>query len=197
VPEQAGAPSSRSKVEIPAPHGPAPTSTHCVTTKMYVAGIMDHFSDAPKMELIVWGSTMGILASSVLKTRSQLKRARSRAGGPKPSSTGPRIWTGLALLGQFGGLTISPLVYWTATAYNKFHQPEWMTEYALPPLPDVFGVDGVTVGRAVGLLVLFAGTAFTRTALKALGDQFHAIRVSDLFLVDYQIPTGSLHLSEL
>jgi hypothetical protein len=148
---------------------------------MYVAGIMNHFSDAPKMELIVWGSTMGIAAWTSLRVRNQLKSARSKAGDIKPGSTGPRIWTGLVISGQFGGFFIPPLVYWVTTARNKFHQPEWMTEYALPSPPDVLGVDGVTFGRAVGLLVLFAGTMWTRTALKALGDQFNAIGVSALF----------------
>lgn len=160
----------------------APTSTtsHRPSTKMYVAGIMDHFSDAPRMELIVWGSTVGIIASSVFLVRSNLKGAKSRAGNIKPGSTGPRIWTSLGILGQFSGLTLPPLVYCTTTAYNKFHQPEWMTEYALPSLPDVFGIDGVTVGRAVGLLALFAGTILTRAALRVLGDQFEIIGVSTL-----------------
>jgi len=68
-------------------------------------------------------------------------------------------------------LYLLPLVYWTATASNKFHQPAWMSEYALPSPPDVFGFDGVTVGRTVGLLGTLAGAILTRTALKALGDQ--------------------------
>lgn len=36
----------------------------------------------------------------------------------------------------------------------------------------------MVVGKAVGLLVLIAGTIFTRSAIKTLGDQFHAIGVS-------------------
>lgn len=139
---------------------------------------MNHLSDAPKMELIVWGSTAGIFASSILPVRSQLARARSTAGDIKAGSTGPRLWTNLSILGQFGGMSLPTLVYLTATAYNKFHQPEWLAEYALPQPSDVFGVDGVVVGKAVGLLVLIAGTIFTRSAIKALGDQFHAIGVS-------------------
>jgi hypothetical protein len=83
--------------------------------------------------------------------------------------------------GQVCGLFLPKLIYWTATAHNKFRQPEWMTEYALPSPPDVFGVDGATVGRTVGLLAVLAGTILTRTALKALGDQYHAIGVSALF----------------
>ena len=144
---------------------------------------MDHFSDAPKMELIVWGSTVGIVASSVLRARSQLKGARSKAGATKSGSTGPPLWTGLAILGQFSGFSLPPLVYWTTTAYNKFQQPEWMTEYALPPPPDVFGVDGVIVGRTAGLLAFLAGMILTRAALKALGDQFQAIGVSSPIFV--------------
>ena len=53
-----------------------------------------------------------------------------------------------------------------------------MAENALPPPPDVFGVDGVIVGRAAGLLVHFVGTLLARTALRVLGDQFHVIGVS-------------------
>jgi len=56
-----------------------------------------------------------------------------------------------------------------------------MTEYALPSPPDVLGVDGVVVGRAVGFLADLAGTALSRTALKFLGDQYHGIGVSVLF----------------
>ena len=147
------------------------------STKMYVAGIMDHFSDAPKIELIVWSSTVGILTSAAFRTQNQLNK--TKAGNIKPGSTGPRLWTSLAVLGQFSGFSVPPLIYWTTTAYNKFQQPEWMTEYALPSPPDVFGVDGVTVGREVGLLVFFAGAILARAALKALGDQFHVIGVSD------------------
>ena len=56
-------------------------------------------------------------------------------------------------------------------------------EYALPPPPDVFGVDGVAVGRGVGLLILFTGALLTRKAVKVLGDQFHIIGVSNYPLV--------------
>ena len=139
---------------------------------------MDHLSDAPKMELIVWGSTVAIFASSTIRARNQLARARSKAGDIKPGSTGPRVWTTLSIVGQFGGMSLPTLVYWTATAYNKFRQPEWLTEYALPPPPEVFGVDGLVVGRGLGLLALLGGTILARSAMKALGDQFHAIGVS-------------------
>lgn len=147
---------------------------------MYLAGIMDHLSDAPKMELIVWGSTVGVFAFSTLRVRRQLAKGRSKAGNIKAGSTGPRIWTTLSMFGQFGGMSLPPLIYWTATAYNKFHQPEWLTEYALPPPPDVFGVEGVVVGRGVGLLAFLAGAILSRSAIKALGEQFSAIGVSNL-----------------
>lgn len=132
------------------------------------------------MELIVWGSTVGSLALSTLNLRGQLKNGRSKAGNIKPGSTGPRIWTTLALLGQFFGFFLPQVVYWTTTAYNGFRQPEWMTEYTLPSPPDVFGVNGVVAGRAVGLLAVFAGRIFATTALKTLGDQYHAIGVGPL-----------------
>ena len=141
---------------------------------------MDHFSDSPKMELIVWGSTVAIRIWGIFGFHSQVKSARSTAGNIKPGSTGPRIWTNLALLGQFFGLMLPPLVYLAATAWNKFRQPEWMREYVLPSPPDIFGVDGVVVGRVVGLLVHLAGTMFAHAALKTLGDQYHAIGVSIL-----------------
>ena len=59
---------------------------------MYVAGITDHFSDAPKIELIIWGSTVGILTMSASKLLSQSRNARLTAGDTKPGSTGPLIW---------------------------------------------------------------------------------------------------------
>jgi hypothetical protein len=51
-------------------------------------------------------------------------------------------------------------------------------EYSLPPPPDVFGVDGIVVGRGVGLLALLTGAMLMHRAIKALGDQLHAIGVS-------------------
>jgi len=148
---------------------------------MHLTGITDHFHDVPKMELIVWALTVGWAASAGLSIRSQLRNARSKAGNIKPGSTGPRIWTGLVLLGQVGGFFLPQLVYWTATAYNGFRQPEWMREHALPSPPDVFGIDGVVAGRVVGLLASHAGTVFARTALEILGDQYSPIGVSALF----------------
>ena len=164
-------------VQIPLLH--STSATFPFPSTMYVAGIMDHFSDAPRMELIVWGSTVGMFTSFVLRARSQVKGARSRAGSIKPACPGPRLWTSLALLGQFGGIAAPPLIYWTTTAHNGFKQPEWIIEYALPSPPDVFGADGVMVGRTAGLLAFFAGGMLIHSAVKALGDQFHAIGVSD------------------
>ncbi|KAF9644425.1 hypothetical protein BDM02DRAFT_3121957 [Thelephora ganbajun] len=146
---------------------------------MYFAGIMDHFSDAPKMELIVWGSIVGIITTGAFRTRQQFKRARLKNGDVKPGSTGPRLWSTLAMSGQVSGLILPAVIYCAVIAYNKFHQPEWMREYALPSPPDVFGVDGVVVGRTVGLLALLTGTTLGRNAVKALGDQFHGIGVRE------------------
>jgi len=142
---------------------------------------MGYLSDASNVELVIWGSTMAINTASAFGVRRQLKSARSKVGDIKPGSTGPRIWTNLALLGQFSGFILPQLVYWIATAYNGFRQPAWMTEHALPSPPDIFGVDGVVVGRVAGLLAVIAGTHFARTALKTLGDQYHAIGVSVIF----------------
>ena len=142
---------------------------------------MGYLSDASGVELAIWGSTMAINTASAFGVRRQLKSARSKVGDIKPGSTGPRIWTNLALLGQFSGFILPQLVYWIATAYNGFRQPEWMTEHSLPSPPDIFGVDGVVVGRVAGLLAVIAGTHFARTALKTLGDQYHAIGVSAIF----------------
>ena len=139
---------------------------------------MDHFSDASNVELLIWGSTFAINTASAFGVRRQLKSAKSKVGDIKPGSTGPRIWTNLALLGQFSGFILPQLIYWIATAYNGFRQPEWMKEHALPSPPDFLGVNGVAVGRVVGLLAVLAGTHFARTALKTLGDQYHAIGVS-------------------
>ena len=141
---------------------------------------MDHLSDAPKVELIVWGSIVATSIPAVLGLRNQVKSARSTAGNLKPGSTGPWVWTTLALSGQVCGFILPQLVYVTTIAWNKFHQPGWMAKHALPPPPDVFGFDGVTVGRAVGLLARHAGGILAQMAMKALGDQYHAIGVSDL-----------------
>ena len=154
---------------------------------------MDHFSNAPRMELIVWSSTVGIIASSAFRFRSQYKIARSKAGDTKPGSTGPRIWTTAVILAQLAVFMLPPVTYLAGTAGNKFHQPAWLTKYALPSPPDVFGIDGVMAGRAVGLLAVLAGTALMRTALKALGEQYNAIGVSSLLSVGYQTPVDSLH----
>ena len=139
---------------------------------------MNHFSDAPKMELIVWGSTMAIFMSGVQGARSQLKTASSKSGNVKSGSTGPLIWTSLAFVGHSAGLYLLPIVYWSATASNGLRQPEWMTEYALPLPPDIFGVDGVIVGRTVGLLGVLVGAMLSGSAVKALGDQFCRFGVS-------------------
>jgi len=148
---------------------------------MRPTGITDYLSDAPKMEFIVWGLTLTWLTLSILQFRRQLRNAGPKVGDIKPGSTGPPIWTSLAVLGQMGGFLLPQLIYWTTTANNGFRQPEWMAEYALPSPPDIFGVDGVLVGRAVGLLAHYAGSVLMRTTMKTLGDQYHLIGVSALF----------------
>lgn len=70
------------------------------------------------------------------------------------------------MLGQFVGFFFPRQVYWTTTVYNGFQRSGLMKEYALPSPPDVFGVDGVMIGRVTGLLVYFAGGNFGRIALK-------------------------------
>ena len=160
--------------------GPHRESTDRISplTKMYLMGIMDHFHNVPKMELIVWGLTVRRTASAALTVSRQLRNARSKAGNIKPGSTGPRIWVSLEFLGQLGGFVLLPLAYCTTIAYNGFRQPDWMREYALPSLPDAFGVDGVVAGRVFGLFVSHAGMVLTRTALETLGDQYATIGVS-------------------
>ena len=143
---------------------------------------MDHLSNALIVELIVWVLTVWIFTSSAFRIRSQLKNSRSTAGRIKPGSTGPRFWTKLTHLGEFVGHFVPLLIYWTTTACNKFRQSGWMAQYALPLPPDVFGVDGVMVGRMVGLLVYFAGGSFGSNAMECLGDQYSPIGVSDPIL---------------
>lgn len=148
---------------------------------MHLAGLLDHLSDArAKMELFVWVWTAGGMVPSAIGLREQLKNARSKAGGIKPGSTGPPVWTRLLLFAQFCGFALPQFVYWAATAYNGFRQPKWMTEHALPSPPDVLGIDGVVVGRAIGLLAVSAGRKFAANAMKALGDQYYPIGVSRL-----------------
>ena len=159
---------------------------------MHLTRIADHFSDVPKMELVVWGLTVGWSASTSVAIPRQFRSARSKAGNIKPGSTGPRIWTNIALLGQLGGFLLPQFVYWTTTAYNGFRQPEWMREYALPSPPGVLGIDGVVAGRVVGLLASYSGMVFVRTALEILGDQYSPIGVRALFTTYYRILTGSL-----
>jgi hypothetical protein len=144
---------------------------------MYFAGIMDHLSGASKIELIVWCWTV-TSAPSVFRARGLLARAKASSGDIKAGSTGPPIWATLAMSGQTIGLMLPGFIYWTTVAYNKFRQPEWMLEYALPSPPDVFGLDGVVVGRLIGLLALLSSSIISHGALKVLGNQFHGIGVS-------------------
>jgi len=146
---------------------------------MYARWITDNFSNVSGVELIVWVVTVGTFTSSSSQFRGQFKNSRSTAGRIKPGTTGPRFWTKLALLGQFVGFFVPLLVYWTTTAYNGFQRSGLMKEYALPSPPDVFGVDGVMIGRITGSLMHFAGGNFGRIALKCLGDQYSPIGVSD------------------
>jgi len=134
------------------------------------------------MELIVWGSTLGRLAYSLLGIRRQLKEGRLSAGGIKPNSTpAPRIRGTLAFLGQYLGFLPPQLAFLVPIAYNGFRQPEWMVKYALPSPPDVFGIDGVVVGRAIGVLGHQVGVIIARTALGTLGDQYYILGVSAIF----------------
>lgn len=141
----------------------------------------DLLSNVPKMELGAWVLTVRCFVSASLAASNQLGRAGPTAGNIKPGSTGPLFWSKLALAGQYGGFLIPQFVYWTTTAYNGFRQPEWMREYALPSPPDVFGVDGVVVGRVLGSLATHAGWAIASTAIEVLGDQYATIGVSALF----------------
>lgn len=147
---------------------------------MHFAGIVDHFSNAPNIEPIVWVATVGTFLYTVRQARYQLVRAKSTAGNIKEGSTGPRFWRTLAMRAQTGGMSIPALIYWIATACNKFRQPRWLLDYALPSPPDVFGIDGVLLGRAAGFLLLLAGTVVTVRAIRTLGDQLNGIGVSGL-----------------
>jgi len=141
----------------------------------------NYFSNVPKMELGIWGLTVGCFVSASRAASIQLKSARPTAGDIKPGSTGPRIRSSIALAGQYGGFLIPQFIYWTTTAYNGFRQQEWMREYALPSPPDIFGVDGVVAGRMFGSLATYAGWAIASTAIKVLGDQYATIGVSPLY----------------
>jgi len=133
------------------------------------------------MEFGAWGLTLGYFVYASIAASNQLKSAIPTAGNIKPGSTGPRFWTNLAIAGQYGGFLLPQFVYWTTTAYNGFRQPEWMRGYALPSPPDVFGIDGVVIGRVIGLLGTRAGWALGHTTIEFLGDQYATIGVSALF----------------
>ena len=159
---------------------------------MYAPWTTDNVSN---VELIVWAFTVGTFASSSLRARDQFKNSRSTAGRIKPGTTGPRFWTKLAMLGQFVGFFVPPLVYWTTIAYSGFQRSGLMKEYALPSPPDVFGADGVMIGRVTGLLMYFAGGNFGRIALECLGDQYSPIGVSNhQSLRRSRMQTGGLRL---
>jgi len=148
---------------------------------MHLVGLLDHIPDArAKMELFIWVWTAGGMVPSAIGLRKQLSNAKSKAGNIKPGSTGPPVWTRLLLFAQFCGFLLPQLVYWAATACNGFRQPKWMIEHALPSPPAVLGIDGVVVGRAVGLLAVSAWRMFAGNAMKALGDQYYPIGVSRL-----------------
>ena len=135
------------------------------------AGMMDQLSGAQKMELVVWGSTLGLFMFTLSKGRGRFHRAfyDRRA---KPGSTGPPIQFALSMAAQNLGIVLPLLLYWVAAPYNKFHQPEWLADHPLPPPPDVFGVDGVVIGRMAGLLGLLTGMMVVVKTLRAMGDQY-------------------------
>ena len=143
---------------------------------------MEYFSNASKIDLIVWALTVGLCVPGALRVRKQEEEGKSKIGRTKESTAGSSIRVTLAIFGQVGATVLPTLVYWTVIPWNGFRQPEWMTKYALPSPPDVFGIDGVVVGRAVGLLGFFASRFITDTSFKALGDQYHPIGVSSLIL---------------
>ena len=145
-------------------------------TKTY--GLGDHFPNALMVELIVWVLTLGNFISSSFRNYGQIRHSRSTGGRIKPGTTGPSFWIELAILGQFVGFFVPPVIYWTTTAYNGFQRSGLMKEYSLPSPPDVCGVDGVMVGRMVGFLMQFVGGRFGRIALECLGDQYSPIGVS-------------------
>ena len=143
------------------------------TTRMYFAGIIDHPSGVPKMELIVWGSTLAFFIVSSTKLRGQYDRSlNANRKITKPGSTGPPVLAPLSIVGQVFGTSLPLFVYWTTTAYNGLRQPEWLAKHALPPPPEVFGFDGVVVGRMVGLFGLLAGMILGVRSVKAMGDQY-------------------------
>ena len=139
---------------------------------------MDYFSNTSKIDLIVWALTVGYCVPGALLVRKQDEEGRSKIGRIKENPAISSIRLTLAIFVQLGAMVGPALVYWTVIPWNGFHQPEWMTKYALPSPPDVFGIDGVVVGRAVGLLSFFASRSITLTAFKNLGDQYHPIGVS-------------------
>ena len=157
-------------------------SLYTTSTQMCFTGIMDRFSNASKIDLMIWALTLGSFAPGVLQVRKQNQTAKSKTGPIKESTTYSSIRLVFTMFGQIGAMVGPAFVYWTAIPWNGFRQPGWMMKYALPSPPDVFGIDGVVVGRAVGLLGFFASRFITRTAFKTLGDQYHPIGVSTLIL---------------
>lgn len=139
------------------------------------------------MDLLIWSSTLGTFVYTVINARNTLKRADHTLGDTGTSLVGP-----LATLGQFGGLSFPGFVYWAATALNRFRQPEWMMEYALPSPPDVLGIDGMVFWRAIGLLVLLAGVSLTHSALIVAADE---LRLSGVSTPSFLVFFGTAHIS--
>ena len=135
---------------------------------------------------------MGIFAFSAFRFRSQFKIARSEAGDTKPGSTGPH--TNLDPSRTIGTIfyVCSPAVRLLGGYCKQQISPAGVDDKICSPAPpNVFGIDRVTAGRAVGLLAVLAGVVLTQTALKTLGDQYNSIGVSSPFSVVYKAPTGS------
>ena len=147
--------------------------------KAHLTGMAYYFFNIPMIELVPWGMTLGCWFTSVIINSQTI--LHSTGGEVKPSSVHPRFWLYLALGTQYTGFLVPQLMYWTTTAGNGFHQPEWWRKYALPSPPDVFGFDGELVGRAVGSLGVAVGWAIFCTVIIALGDQYATFGVSTLF----------------
>jgi len=146
----------------------------------HLTGITDRFLNIPTMELLPWSMTAGFWVVTTYACYPKVARPSPTAGGIKPGSMGPFFWLALTVLLQYLGFFFPQLIYWTTTAFNGFHQPNWMKAYALPPPPDVFGVNGEVVGRVVALFGVRIGWAILRGAIEHLGDQYAAAGASVL-----------------
>ncbi|KAI9460332.1 hypothetical protein HD554DRAFT_2197143 [Boletus coccyginus] len=142
---------------------------------MYIAGLNLLVSSTQAFEAFIVFSAFDFFRylRGIVKTiavQAESKGGRVRAG------TTPSLGRVIALIHPLAAY-IPPVVYIGAVVLNKFRQPEWMTQFALPD--EIAGVrlDPVWKGvlRAGACVAGLALRSLVDSAFHHLGEQWHSI----------------------